>query len=187
MRLLLYPFVLLFMAVTSSLHGLITITVMQQASDVVITASGTANINDLGVPLNADYHSHVHTNINQVFVGPATGMHSGKAYLGLSSSEPFGTGNFRLADSGSGDAFGIANTQLVVPDGYNTGDNLSGSGTYEGTTIALLGITEQTWTWGSGPNADSATLTIVPEPSIWATLLGLMALGFVAWRRGSKS
>lgn len=156
---------------------------MQQGSDVVITASGSANINDLGVPLDATFFSHVEPQLNIALVGTAGVQHDGDAFIGLTATMPAGSTGMTLADSGSGDAFGVAGNQLVLPDNYTTGTMLSGSGTYENTSIATLGITEQTWNWGSGPNADSATLAIVPEPAVYAALFGLLALSLACYRR----
>jgi hypothetical protein len=66
---------------------------------------------------------------------------------------------------------------IYVPAGYVSGTQLSDTDTFNGATFASLGITSgtYTYTWGSGPTADTATvMTIasVPEPSTWAAILG---------------
>ena len=58
--------------------------------------------------------------------------------------------------------------------------------TWDGSTIASLGLIPgvYTWTWGSGATADSFTMTIsasVPEPGTWL-LLGCESLGLTALR-----
>jgi hypothetical protein len=94
-----------------------------------------------------------------------------------------------LASSGSGDFVGVREQVggIDVPTGYVSGSPLSDSSTYAGQTFASLGLTpgSYTWTWGSGPTADSFTLDIgvVPEPSTWAMLLmGFAGLASV-WRK----
>lgn len=75
--------------------------------------------------------------------------------------------------------------QIFVPSGYVSGSVLSDTSTWNGTTIAGLGLTPGTYTydWGTGPTADSFTLQIgplatVPEPASFY-LLALIAIGFV--------
>ncbi len=82
---------------------------------------------------------------------------------------------------------------MLVPPGYTSGDPLSGTATWPGTTFAGLGLTPgiYTWTWGSGADADSFVVDIgvplvtpIPEPS--TLLVAGMALGVVgcgAWMR----
>ena len=77
---------------------------------------------------------------------------------------------------------------LLVPPGYVSGSPLTTSSTYDGATFASLSFTPgiYTWTWGSGANADSLTITsaIVPEPSAWVLALGGAGLlGVVARQR----
>ena len=101
-----------------------------------------------------------------------------------------GTGTtFFAANTGSGDTFGIlfgasGGPTLVVPDAYASGDPLSGTSTYLGSTFASLGLTPDTyvWSWGSGGTADSFTLNVVPEPST-AALTALGLVGLAARRR----
>jgi hypothetical protein len=67
--------------------------------------------------------------------------------------------------------------------------------TFDSTTLAALGVTPRiyTWTWGSGANADSATLyagvpvpSSVPEPAS-ALLLTLGAAGLALLTRASST
>ena len=77
----------------------------------------------------------------------------------------------------------------MVPTGYTSGSALSGSATFDSTTLSAMGLTSGTYTasWGSGATADSVTLEVgsaVPEPATFALLLlPLTALG-LARRRG---
>jgi len=71
---------------------------------------------------------------------------------------------------------------------------LSSSSTYNGATIASLGMTPgtYTWTWGSGVDADSLTLnvpaasataTAVPTLPVYGLALTMLGLLLVAGRR----
>jgi hypothetical protein len=85
-------------------------------------------------------------------------------------------------------------TAIIVPAGYASGTALSGSVTYVCQTFASLGLTPgtYTYTWGSGPTADSLAVKIgaaaVPEPGTWAMMiLGFAALGLAGFRAARKS
>jgi hypothetical protein len=85
-----------------------------------------------------------------VYGGPATGPTS------------FGGGGETLASSGSGDNVGIAGPEeeLFVPAGYTSGNPLLSSATWDGQTLASLGVTPgvYVWTWGPVAADDSFTL-----------------------------
>jgi hypothetical protein len=74
---------------------------------------------------------------------------------------------------------------LNLPNGYVSGSPLSATSTYTSQTFASLGLTPgtYTWTWGSGPTADSFTVQIgaVPEPT--SSLLVCLSLVFAALQR----
>jgi hypothetical protein len=71
----------------------------------------------------------------------------------------------------STDVFGGLDTDLVVPQGYVSGNPLSDTSIYDNATFASLGVILGTyvWRWGTGADADSFTLNItaaaVSEPS----------------------
>jgi PEP-CTERM motif len=80
---------------------------------------------------------------------------------------------------------------FVFAAAYTSGTSLSGTDTFDSTSLALLGLTDgtYTYTWGTGNHADSLTINIgaVPEPSTWAMMiLGFAAVSFVAYHRKSK-
>ena len=96
------------------------------------------------------------------------------------------TGSFS-ANSFAGDTFMIDNGLIAFSKGYTSGTTIAGSITFANQTFDSMGLTPgsgYTVTWGSGASLDSATLTVVPEPSFSATAAGLLALAYVTRRRG---
>jgi hypothetical protein len=89
----------------------------------------------------------------------------------------FGSGGGSIPTSSTGSIFGILpggfGRTIIVPENYVSGTLLNGSTTYDNTTISAMGLTPGTyvWSWGTGPNADSITMTIggsvtpTPTPS----------------------
>jgi hypothetical protein len=89
------------------------------------------------------------------------------------------------ASSESGDVVGINLDRFMeVTDGYVSGSPISGTATWDNTTIAGLDLTERiyTWVWGSGSDADFLTINVgdVPEPAaFYLGVLGLVGLRIV--------
>ncbi len=85
-------------------------------------------------------------------------------YTGLSGPASVGAGAVRLATSNSGDAVFLygSSGELYLPFGYVSGTPLSASATFNGTTIPSMGLTPGTYTWtfGSGPSADTVVVQI---------------------------
>jgi hypothetical protein len=94
------------------------------------------------------------------------------------------------ANSGAGVSFGFAFTPgaaLIGFKGYTLGDNFSTSATFQGTTLAAIGIAPGSYVWFVGPQEESITLNVgqansgVPEPAS-ALLFGVGA-AWMFWRR----
>jgi hypothetical protein len=155
-----------------------------------------ANWNDPAIVVNSDFTS-------RLWVGGGTGNFqawSGAGMSGPSSfvvggpttitaadsgSGPLGGINVSASDSFGGDAGGAPPIGIGVPTGYVSGSPLSSTATWNGKTIADLGLAPGTyvWTWSvGGPNADSLTLNIAPEPTSFA-LGSLGLLGVIGRRR----
>ena len=66
---------------------------------------------------------------------------------------------------GSGSTFGIlsnaTNRNLLVPTGYVSGSFISGSTTYQTSTIAGMGLAPGTYTWSWGTGGNTSTIVMI--------------------------
>lgn len=169
----------------------IIISLSEIGPDVVATGSGTANLAALtiGVPV---FHGPDVVGSSAV-VELAGGLQTRRLYTGQMGPTQFGVGPQIAANSGTGPIFGEfgAAGSLIVPDGYVSGDLLSGSATWNNQTFSGLGLTPgtYTWNWGSGGTADFIQVTIgVPEPgSMFLAAIGVGAFGFGARTRRRRA
>ncbi len=161
----------------STAHSAVTFTATQSGSDVIVTGSGTLNLDAWGVSAGGFNTDNLIPDMAGVIMGTA-GPEIGTGYgspTNYSAPANFGSGSAIDATSGSGDSFGITETSvLFVPTGYSSDGPLSGTMTFAGQSLASIGMTPGTyvWSWGSGGTADSITLNVVPEPTA-ALLVGL--------------
>jgi hypothetical protein len=160
-----------------------TITLEEIGPDVFATGNGTINLASLSHFVNGPFSPSFQPSGATIVLGT-----SGAAdlYVGATSPGPFGPGAQTLPSSSGGDLFGFIGTVLVVPHGYVSGSSLSNGTIWSGKTFASLGVTpgKYTYSWGSGPTADSLTVNIMrlgvaaPEPGSLA-FLGIAALPIV--------
>ena len=157
--------------VTSSpaVGEVMNMTLLEVGGDVVLSGAGTMNTTSLGSTSPFVRFSGVVPQASQFGCGLAgPGPFNCVIFTGGTITEPanFGTGNQTLGDSGTGDFFGIgfANStrRLFVPSGYTSGSFISGTTTFNSTTLATLGATPgtYTWSWGSGATASSIVMQV---------------------------
>jgi hypothetical protein len=184
------------MACVQPANATAIVTIEQVGGNVVATEAGSFDITDLGFEGIANVPAGIESINAGLFIGEGSSL---DVYGSISGPSRFGSGGAFFATSASGDSFAFeAPGQLGVPSGYVSGTEISGSATWDDTTLSALGITPgtYTYTWGAGPDADSFTLyagvepPAVPEPST-ITLFGAGLLGaaLLAFRktRGSSA
>ena len=177
----------LFLTCAQASHAAVVFTATESGSDVVVTGSGTLDTDAWGVSAGGFNTDKLIPNMAGIVMG-AAGPHLGTGYgspTNYSAPTNFGPGGAIDATSGSGDSFGITEFGvLFVPNGYTSGDPLSGTMTFAGQSFASLGVQTGTyeWSWGDGGDADSITLNVVPEPSA-ALLFGAASLAISVRRR----
>lgn len=172
----------LILSATSGAQAAVTITIAPSGANVVATGSGTLDLTGLSFEFDTPRRSRVEGAFGNVITGiPELIVIS--VYSGITGPSSFGDGARINANSGSGDMFGVSADSIITPFGYVSKAPLSGTSTWDNTTISGLGLTPGTYVynWGTGPTADSLTVQIVPEPS--HALLALGGLGALALRR----
>ncbi len=170
----------------------VTVYAYESGGDVIVSGGGRFDLTNLTV----DGNGHTGSSLNPSLATFQVGDGFGESYRVLSGPAEFGPGILLLADSSSGDLFGVLRNGatepvLVVPRLYSSGELLQATATYSGQSFHSLALTpgDYVWSWGSGDHADSLTLKIgeqVPEPST-AMLTGMLTLfGVSVVRRRAK-
>ena len=164
------------------------VTLAQQGSDVVASGGGTIDLTDLVAGASGATSANMSPLFGNILTGLVT-LAVIDLYSGITGPTSFGSGGATAenADSGSGDMVGIWGSaqNLLVPDGYVSGNELSSTATWTNQTFSGLGVTPgpYVWMWGSGAHADFFQLGIiegaaaVPEPS--SVLLLALSFGLV--------
>ena len=181
--------------ISFSLSGEVVITFEESGNDVVSTYSGTLdtddpNINDiselsrfaskfnpsLGYYANppggwrtaaGSYVVDASNSSSPFYDGPREG----------SSGRGFGLGSETAPTSISGDPFGLFQNSLVLPEGWTSGSQISGQMIWENATLENLGYdSSQDHTWILRGTDDKITITVIPEPSTYSLILGVLAL-----------
>lgn len=146
-----------------------TVTLVESGSNVVMTASGSLNINDLTLLASSTGpFGSGGIGVNSATWLISSGGQSADQYTGFSSvPSNFGSGSGGPASSITGDIIGIVFNGappyiLTVPVGYTTGTPITASQTFSSQSFASMGLVEGSYTyaWGSGANADSLTVVI---------------------------
>ena len=191
---------LIFTLLCTGLNAAVTITFEQIENDVISSYSGTLvtshpDISDVSMLSSAA--SKFNPSLGY-YANPPGGWrtyagsyvvdkpHSNSPFYDgprLGNGFGYGTGTKLEPTQTSGDAFGIYQNSLVLPEDWTSGSEISGQMTWANTSLASLGIdSSQVHTWTLRGTFDTISM-VVPEPSSYALLLGGLALGLVALRR----
>jgi PEP-CTERM motif len=176
-----------------------TIDVTQVGANVVMTGSGVIDLSGLTLE-DSDatwpFPGELFPSLGVAVLGLGGSGVNIDIYSGASGPATLGTGeNSFIGSTATGDVFGIdgnghGSPTIFVPTGYDGTTLLSGSSTFDNTTLAAIGLTPgtYTYTWAPSSTATDGSLTVVvsgviPEPSTWAMmLLGFVGFGLLAYR-----
>jgi len=143
--------------------GDFNVTVTQVGSDVVWSGSGSFNLTALTSAGTVSIGGGFQANQAIWAIGPIVTVDT---YSGsITYPATFGGGGVGVT-SNTGSTFGIlpggSGRLLYVPSGYTSNSVISGTSTYNSTTIAGMGLTPgtYTWSWGSAPNTSTLVMTI---------------------------
>lgn len=170
-------------------NGAITVTYEQVGGDVVLNYSGTFDIDGFspgGFTVSSISSSGSDDRFRNFQGEFSRILSAGTIAQVAGGSNGFFTNDFVTipASATSGDTFAIEieNGFVYAPSGYTAGQNISGSATFSGQTIAGLGLVDSSFDIGAGGTVSFSSASAIPEPSS-AFLLGVGALGFVSRRK----
>jgi len=156
---------------SSSTPSGFSVTIVESGGNVVMSASGSLNINDLTLvnPSAGPFGFGGIGVSTATFLMGTNGINAAQ-YSGFTTTPPnFGPGGVGGSQTSvSGNIFGVikqgptAPYSLLVPVGYTTGTAISSSQTFNGQSFVSFGLTPgtYTYTWGSGANADSINVVV---------------------------
>jgi hypothetical protein len=181
---------LLLCAMPHQTRGAFIISFVQDGSDVDATGNGSFNLAALTGPGGGDTSALVDGGFPIALLGTTVGKQV-DTYTGFTGPSSFGSDADTDATSGSGSIAGLFGASLDVPTGYVSGSLITDSDTFDSTTLADMGLTlgTYTYTWGTGPTADSLVINIgptassVPEP----VSIGLVGVGAGVFMMRRKS
>jgi hypothetical protein len=180
---------------SSTASANIKLVIAKVGSDVIASYSGSLDTTGMGFGnVSTATSDRMSSSAPRFYALGAEDQMASVVFFGdqtwLVAPTAFGTGdNFEAttADIPSGNTFFFEPGAIRLAQSYVSESPLSGSLTFENTSLADMGINPgigiMTATFGSG---DTLTVDAVPEPSTYAALLGLMALTFAAARRRRK-
>ena len=181
---------LLLLALCGNANAGIVVDVFTVGSDVHISLSGDINTDSLGSQQGTglfNFSVQISPSTGEVMLGALNNPYD--VYTPGHVLTPFGLDSPSYATSYLGDITGILGTEVYLPFGYSTGQQLSGSAIFAATSISGFG-TPGTYvtTFSNGGTSDTFTINVVgatpvPEPST-AIAMGLLGVvGFAGNRR----
>lgn len=166
-------------------NGAIVMNIVESNGDVVAsTSGGTLDLSSL-VYYGTSNAGGV---VNPEYGGFRIGSGGFDLYAGGALQKGIlGTGShtFSTFDTGSSVGFSGLLPGVSVPEGYVSGNPIDpASSTWQSESLQSLGLSSGSYlfSWGTGQNADSITLRVIPEPSA-VLLAGLGAIGLFSARR----
>ena len=167
----------------------VVIDIVESGTDILATLSGSLDLDATDSFSGGGFlttNSYFPT-LGNISFGGDTGFGDGYFFSGTPS--PFGSGGFDIWGSSSGDEFDFNTAApgfLIVPTGYVSGQNLSGSTIKFNSDFVTEGFLIGTYvTTLTGPSGVSDTVTInvgIPEPTAFG-ILGLFGLTAATRRR----
>jgi hypothetical protein len=160
----------------------------QKPGGVIAFYSGSVNLDGLQLysasPVPSSYnYRNVQADLGRIGIG---GVASFLRYRGVTGPREIGASSPQyVPTSSTGQFVGIYGSigHIWVPVNYISETPMSGTASWDGTTLASMGLSvgEYIWTWGIGSASDSFSLIIVPESSSTLFLV-IGALGFASRR-----
>lgn len=182
-----------------SAHAAYTLDLREVGGNVVATGSGTITTPaSTGLPGLGTSAALRGANALAIAGGSPMVPNVVDQFEGLAGPSSFGSTVSTAADIASGDIIGVEGDRgrLRLQPTHVSGNSLSSSATWTGASFASLGLIpgSYTWTWGTGPTADSFTLNIgpvaaapvaIPTLSEWGLLAtsAALTLGAAVWMR----
>ena len=185
------------LALPATAHADVLITIEESGADVVATLSGDLDLSGLTF-VSSLFFTEPGFRASPGYVGFGTLFNDVTAYSGFTGPLDFGTGfDFVAADAGGGSDFAFNVGSFDVPyvflsPNYVSGDALSATAVFSGTTLAALGLAPGDIIYASP--IDTITISIggggggvIPEPATWAMMIGGIAAAGGALRRRTRT
>lgn len=199
-----YGVALLCLAFASHLHGTLVIHLSQVDGNVVAQASGSLDLRGVHYDTVELEEIDIGDGSNGAVIGPQDGalyMLGSELelpmdfhfYYPLLAPGPFGAGSPAIAslyNSNSSPLFGLIAASsddplftgiLLTPD-FTHGSEFNQSMTFVDQTLESMGIAVGSYTW-EWENGATATLNVIPEPSLLAVFAGLSTWILIALRK----
>ena len=145
----------------------LTVTMREVGADVVMSGSGSLNLTALQGPIqDLSPAAFVYPALSSFLLGTPASIDI--YFDNITFPSDFGAGLGVYGD-GSGDVFGPVQyvfnfpPEIWVPAGYQSGSPLHAMATFQGESLASLGINPgvYVWTWGSGSDDETLTPNVV--------------------------